>query len=1017
MGAVYRARHSTGRQDAVKVINPRFAGDEAGRSVERFRREMDALFRTRAHPGIVRIYEAGVDQGRPWLAMEYVRGEPLAAILVRDGPYPPREAARLVAACARAIQFAHEAGVIHRDLKSENVLIDPVGRPRLLDFGLAFDVTATHLTRTGELLGTPMWMAPEQLDSPDDRRLGATTDVYGLGGLLYVTLTARTPFKPQETTRVILDVIKTEPVALHRHRPGIDAALEAICLRALSKGPEARQRSAIAFAEALEGWLAATDPARGDGSSSNAGDGPSYAGGPLSRMEGAADLTSPTAEWAPPPSDARPRRDTAVASAPTVPIAPPSGEAPAATPARPPSRPLTRRRGLGGLVAVGFVVVVVAAVVLVVVYGRRTSSPTPVGPPGPSDEELLGRAAAVARGELAPPADAEAFARLYDLPGLAEPLRGALLLRRGEAAIAASPPRPEEAIDAFVTAGERHGVDADASRFPPVLVDALGAAFVAATERDVERARAILSLQQRAPAGAITPTPSEIARLHGLIRAARPDRAREGAAGEADLERAILVAAFLEPFGASPLGFFEVAEHWRRVDEAAVVARADAEVARRPALRSPAVLLLLARLVARHDTRALDEEAYRQWRSRAEPWVRAALASEVEAAWVQTIAAYVLEKLGRFDDALTALERAAALEEPNAVPWPLLSERLADVLIDRDEPRAARVGADLARAARAALRAVERQREAKPFVTALARAGADRAWALDRAGEVIGEVEDVARALASLGRPACCEVPVEHEAPTSFDLLAAGIKLADEMAFHGSEAQLVAFRLARHHEAHGRSSEALDAFAVAIRFARTAPVDVAQVAMYHFERAELFRRIGRPRDAVADFDTIVETIEAATGPDGRVEDATFWLGLSLERRGLAHDRLGQPDLAIDDLGRAIEVSAPLAELEGPSRFLYRSNLAIFRRERAGLLESRDRLEEATAELDAALALLEATRPGPRGRGDERKLLRERITVLERRAEIALRDTRLAAAAADAAAVLQLESELEALGDD
>ncbi len=209
MGVVYRARQrSLDRVVAVKMI---LAGELASReTVERFRGEAEAVARL-DHPGIVPIHEVGALEGRHFFSMGYVEGQSLAAHLAR-GPMPPRDAATLVRDVAEAVQHAHDHGVIHRDLKPGNVLLDRSGHPRVTDFGLAKRMELdSHLTATGEVLGTPNFMAPEQAAAKLEL-VGPTSDVYALGAMLYNALAGRPPFQAAGLAETLQQVLEREPV-------------------------------------------------------------------------------------------------------------------------------------------------------------------------------------------------------------------------------------------------------------------------------------------------------------------------------------------------------------------------------------------------------------------------------------------------------------------------------------------------------------------------------------------------------------------------------------------------------------------------------------------------------------------------------------------------------------------------------------------------------------------------------------------------------------------------------------
>jgi len=254
MGAVSRARDARdGREVAIKrLIAGALASDRAR---ERFRREARALARLR-HPRVVALLDWGEDRGAPYLVLELVVGETLAARLAREGPLIVREAARLTALLARAVAHCHAEGVLHRDLKPDNVLVDAEGAPRLTDFGLTREVelaaSRAALTKSGTLLGTPGFWAPEQARGDRDA-IGPPTDVYGLGALLYALLTGQPPASG-DTLFAVLEATKRPPEPPSSLRPAVDPALEAIVLAALARDPAARP-SAAGLAERLEAWL------------------------------------------------------------------------------------------------------------------------------------------------------------------------------------------------------------------------------------------------------------------------------------------------------------------------------------------------------------------------------------------------------------------------------------------------------------------------------------------------------------------------------------------------------------------------------------------------------------------------------------------------------------------------------------------------------------------------------------------------------------------------------------------
>jgi serine/threonine protein kinase len=208
MGVVYKARQvSLNRVVAIKMI---LAGQLAGEAdVRRFRAEAQTAAGLQ-HPHIVAIHEVGEHQGQHYFSMDFVEGQSLAD-RIAGGPLPPMQAARYVEVVARAIQYAHERGVLHRDLKASNILLDREDRPRVTDFGLARQITTDKgLTTSGAVLGTPSYMPPDQATGQRDQ-LGPASDVYSLGAVLYELVTGRPPFRAATPLDTLLQVLEAEP--------------------------------------------------------------------------------------------------------------------------------------------------------------------------------------------------------------------------------------------------------------------------------------------------------------------------------------------------------------------------------------------------------------------------------------------------------------------------------------------------------------------------------------------------------------------------------------------------------------------------------------------------------------------------------------------------------------------------------------------------------------------------------------------------------------------------------------
>ena len=182
------------------------------------------------------IYEVGQHEGQHYFSMGFVEGQSLSQRLA-DGPLPPREAAELMVKVAEAIEYAHQRGVIHRDLKPGNILLDRNGNPRVTDFGLAKKLEGdSGLTGSGQIMGTPSYMPPEQAGGKRGE-VGPAADVYALGATLYALVTGRPPFQAATAMDTVIQVISDEPVPPRRLNASIPRDLETICLKCLEKEP------------------------------------------------------------------------------------------------------------------------------------------------------------------------------------------------------------------------------------------------------------------------------------------------------------------------------------------------------------------------------------------------------------------------------------------------------------------------------------------------------------------------------------------------------------------------------------------------------------------------------------------------------------------------------------------------------------------------------------------------------------------------------------------------------------
>ncbi len=256
MAVVFRARdEGLDRMVALKVLAGNLAGDQAAR--ERFTREARTVANVE-HPHIIPVYAAGeADDGLLYIAMRFVVGADLHALIRRDGPLPPRRAAAFISDMASALDAAHAVGVVHRDVKPANVLVDArPGRPEhgyLTDFGVARVMRSTGgLTIAGQFIGTPNYGAPEQISGA---AVDGRTDQYALACVTYELLTGSVPFKREDPMMVLYAHAYTDPPLLTSARRDLPAAVDAVLARGLAKQPDRRYDSCGDFADALRDAL------------------------------------------------------------------------------------------------------------------------------------------------------------------------------------------------------------------------------------------------------------------------------------------------------------------------------------------------------------------------------------------------------------------------------------------------------------------------------------------------------------------------------------------------------------------------------------------------------------------------------------------------------------------------------------------------------------------------------------------------------------------------------------------
>ena len=248
MSSVYRAHDRMLERDvALKVLHERFTAD--GDHVERFRREARAVAQL-SHPNIVTVIDRGEQDKRQFIVFEYVDGENLKSLLEREGPLPEAQAIALTHQIARALGFAHGEGLVHRDVKPQNVLLNGDGQAKVTDFGIARSVDVQGgLTQTGTVMGTSDYISPEQARGS---RVDAQSDIYSLGAVLYELLTGEVPFPGDNFVAVAMQHINQPVPSVRASRPELSPRLDAVVQRAMAKDPDDRFGSMDEFCRELD---------------------------------------------------------------------------------------------------------------------------------------------------------------------------------------------------------------------------------------------------------------------------------------------------------------------------------------------------------------------------------------------------------------------------------------------------------------------------------------------------------------------------------------------------------------------------------------------------------------------------------------------------------------------------------------------------------------------------------------------------------------------------------------------
>ena len=250
MSSVYKAHDALlERNVALKVLHEQYNTDED--FVERFKREARSVAQLQ-HPNIVTVIDRGEEDGRQYIVFECVKGENLKQLIERSGPLPVRDALLLTLQMARALGFAHERGLIHRDVKPQNVLLNEDGQPKMTDFGIARSVDVEGVTITGTVLGTSEYIAPEQARG---QRVDALTDVYSLGVLLYELLAGRVPFQGENFVAIALRHVNEPAPSVLELRPDCPPRVGLAVERAMAKRPEQRFGSMNEFCRELQACL------------------------------------------------------------------------------------------------------------------------------------------------------------------------------------------------------------------------------------------------------------------------------------------------------------------------------------------------------------------------------------------------------------------------------------------------------------------------------------------------------------------------------------------------------------------------------------------------------------------------------------------------------------------------------------------------------------------------------------------------------------------------------------------
>lgn len=255
MGIIFKGEHKNGRVVALKVLPVQMVREP--QDIERFKREVETIT-SLVHPNIVRVFDFGQDEDFYYYAMEFLDGRSLRELVQDRGHLSPFHAAEIVRDAARGLAYAHQHGVIHRDVKPSNVMICKDGSVKLVDFGLAFQKTSDVLTATGISLGTPAYMSPEQIEGGRNE-INERSDIYSLGVTLYEAAAGQRPFEGDNQYDVMKRVLFDVPQPAHEANAGIPADLSRIIAKAMAKHPADRYASVAEMIAELDRFLESTE--------------------------------------------------------------------------------------------------------------------------------------------------------------------------------------------------------------------------------------------------------------------------------------------------------------------------------------------------------------------------------------------------------------------------------------------------------------------------------------------------------------------------------------------------------------------------------------------------------------------------------------------------------------------------------------------------------------------------------------------------------------------------------------